>query len=143
MIHIFDQDNILVKHHIKTYNHFITNLLPNIVKDETYNVSIYKNWDKNEKIYYKKYSVSFGKVYISKPVIYENGVGKPMYPFEARMRNLSYEATIFVDVNHKLEIINPKTKEVEIIEYPQLEKIEICKIPIMLKSKLCILSETK
>ena len=49
----FDQDNILVKHHIDTYNHFITNLLPNIIHDETYNVSIYKDWDKDEQIYYK------------------------------------------------------------------------------------------
>ena len=137
----FEQDNILVKHHINTYNHFITNLLPNIINDETYSVSIYKDWDKENQIYYKKYSVNFDKVFISKPVIYENGVSKPMYPYEARMRNLSYDATVFVNINHKLEIIDPKTKEVEVINYPTIEKMEICKIPIMLKSKLCVLSE--
>ena len=44
-------------------------------------------------------------------------VKKQLYPNEARLRNLSYESNIYVDIHHKLETVDPKTMESEITEY--------------------------
>ena len=50
-----------------------------------------------------EYHITFGNVYIGKPGIKENdGKIKMMYPIEARWRNLTYSADIYVDVYQKL-----------------------------------------
>lgn len=139
----FKKKGILVEHHIQSFNHFLTEQLPKIVKEKSHNpVSLYADYDEDNQKYMKEYHVNFGKVYLSKPVIYENnGTTKQMYPNEARLRNLTYSANLYIDIHHKYIEHDPKTGDEEITEYPSLEKFPCGKIPIMLKSKFCVLSE--
>ena len=78
------------------------------------------------------------KIYYGKPLIYENGEQKYMYPNEARLRNMTYGFTIHYDVEIEYEIYDKEGKQ-EVIEAPMLEKVYFGKFPIMLKSNMCIL----
>jgi len=70
------------------------------------------------------YNSSLGKVKIGKPVVVEAGQAPtPHYPFECRLRNLTYSAPI----------------ELEFIENGKSVPVEIGYIPVMVLSDLCLL----
>jgi DNA-directed RNA polymerase II subunit RPB2 len=64
-----------------------------------------------------------------------------MYPNEARLRKLTYGANLYIDIHHKTVKIDPNTGEQDSIIYPTLEKYPCGRMPIMVGSKYCILSE--
>ncbi|MFH0862281.1 MAG: DNA-directed RNA polymerase subunit B'' [Candidatus Altiarchaeota archaeon] len=71
------------------------------------------------------YSLELGKIAIGKPQVNESGQGvEPRYPFECRLRNLTYSAPI----------------NLEFIENGEPVEVEVGHLPVMLKSRLCLLS---
>ena len=78
---------------------------------------------------------------LHQPQIHENnGATKTMYPHEAKLRNFTYASTMNVDI--KIEYIVRNTDEMDTPKtYTKiLPKINIGKMPIMLKSSICVLS---
>ncbi|MFH1404354.1 MAG: DNA-directed RNA polymerase subunit B'' [Candidatus Altiarchaeota archaeon] len=72
-----------------------------------------------------EYSLELGKISVGKPVVNESGQGtEPRYPFECRLRNLTYSAPI----------------NLEFIERGEPVVVEIGHLPVMLKSKICLLN---
>ena len=139
----FKQDNILIDHHLNSFNYFMNNDLQSIVREKDFNpIKIFNKdtWNDEEQLYTETYQIEFGKIYISKPVLNESP-NKPMYPYEARLRKLTYAASLYIDIHHKTVITNPTTGEQEIIHHQTLEKYPCGKMPIMVGSKYCILSE--
>ena len=138
----FKQDNVLVKHHLDSFNHFMHKDMQEIVQEKDFQVKINADWDDELHKYCKTYKVSFGKIQVSKPVIYEtNGKNSQMYPMDARLRNLTYESSLMIDIHHKMVEFDRKTGKEEITSYKPLLKFDCGKIPIMLKSDFCVLSE--
>jgi DNA-directed RNA polymerase II subunit RPB2 len=85
--------------------------------------------------------VQFQNVSIRKPTIFENnGAVTPMYPNDARLRNLTYAAPIYVDL-HVTTTLRDKEKGHEETKVRLLPNIHIGKIPVMVNSKFCQLSE--
>lgn len=86
----------------------------------------------------KRFEIEFGQVYLSKPTMTESdGTTQPMFPNEARLRNLTYAAPLYIDMRKKtLEIDGDDERELEVEE---LSKVFIGKVPIMLRSKFCVL----
>ena len=75
----------------------------------------------------ENFKIKFGKVSIQKPEMIEaDGSRRKIFPIEARLRKLTYSATISVEVN---VYINNTQRESFVTE--------IGKIPVMLKSKFC------
>lgn len=71
--------------------------------------------------------LNFGKVQVGKPIIKEaDGSTRQIYPNEARTRNLTYSAPVWIDVT-------PIFKDVR--EKP--ERVHVADFPIMVKSCLC------
>lgn len=126
----------LVQHQIASYDDFIENLLPKIVKQ--YNpLVIQSNFDNQQNSFKYKYVFNFKQVYYSRPEIHDSGSNPmPMYPNEARLRNYTYSANIYVDIEQ--DIFDETGK---LYESKSIPKYYIGKIPIMLQSKLCILSD--
>ena len=116
--------------------------LQSIIREKDFIVKIFNKdtWNEDLQLYTETYQIEFGKIYISKPVLYDQP-NKPMYPYEARLRKLTYGANIYIDIYHKTIKINPNTEEEEIINHPVLEKYPCGRMPIMVGSKYCILSE--
>lgn len=71
----------------------------------------------------------FGKIRVEKPAIIEaDGAKRKILPVEARTRLLTYAAPVYMEISL---IIDGKERE--------RQEVEICELPVMLKSRLCYL----
>ena len=139
----FKQENVLIDHHIASFNYFMNNQLQSVIKEKDLNqVKIFNkdSWNEELQMYLETYIIEFGKIYVSKPVMYDVP-NKPMYPAEARLRKLTYAGSIYVDIYHRTVTIDPKTGEEIIKEYDKFEKYPFGKMPIMVGSKYCVLTD--
>ena len=86
--------------------------------------------------------VKFQNVSIRKPTIFENnGALTPMYPNDARLRNFTYAAPVYLDMEVTTTLTDPgkDTKETRV---RTLQRVLAGKIPVMVGSKYCLLSES-
>ena len=132
----------LVKHHIDSYNLFFNSQINNIFRENNPLKVRHKQIDNSDDYMYEcdMYlgGINGDKVYIGKPIIYDNNEEKYMYPNEARLRNMNYSASIHIDVDVNIRI---KTDNVTKEENLTLEQIYLGKFPIMVQSDLCILNK--
>jgi len=137
----FRDKKVLVKHQIESYNDFVDNKIQKII-DEFNPVVSYSNFNQDLGKYMTEYHVEFGDISITKPMINDNeSEMKPMYPNDARLRNLTYSTSLTCDVNQRIIRHDAKTSEREVTELPVMKNVSLGKIPIMLQSKYCILSD--
>jgi DNA-directed RNA polymerase II subunit RPB2 len=131
----------LVRHQIESYNDMVNVQLKRtvdmfnpvrIVSDQDYDKEIQKHRLEVE--------VSFSNLYLYRPQIHENtGATKIMFPQEARLRNFTYAAMMTVDMNIKY-IVRTGANQQTII-HKSFPKVQIGKLPIMLKSSICVLTQ--
>ncbi len=125
----FFEEKGLVRQHLDSYNEFIDHGLQEVI-DETGEIKI--------EVPESPYQIKFGRVWILDPVskisgpyITEvDGTKHEIYPLEARFRSLSYAAPIALEMT---PVIDGREQEPELIMIGDL--------PVMLKSKLCFLSQ--
>ena len=90
--------------------------------------------------------VEFANVQIRKPTIFENnGAVTPMYPNDARLRNMTYAAPIYTDIiaTYTMKTYDPKGGEPTIeIRRRTLPHVHVGKIPVMVGSAYCLLFDT-
>ena len=135
----------LVRHQLESYNNFIGHQIAKTI--EMFNpVHIASEQDFNPT--FKKYSleifVTFENFNIYRPQIHENnGAIKLMFPQEARLRNFTYASAMTVDINIKYIVRTGKELENTQTFHKTLSKIHIGKMPIMLKSSICVLNQYK
>ena len=85
--------------------------------------------------------IKFQNVSIRKPTIFENnGALTPMYPNDARLRNLTYAAPVYVDMDITTTMSDPDVGSKE-TRHRTLTRVLAGKIPVMVGSKYCLLSE--
>jgi DNA-directed RNA polymerase II subunit RPB2 len=137
-----DNPNILIRHHLDSYNDFFDNKIYNIFKEKN-PIRIMKDQDETSKEYNLQIEIYIGgkegkKLYFGKPVIFDEYREHFMFPNEARLRNMTYGITLHVDVDIVYKIKKPN-EEYEITE-SSLDKVYFGKFPIMLNSNLCILN---
>jgi len=135
----------LSEHQTQSFDDFIENNIPDIIsqffpmKDFfVEGIELPGTEDKN------KYTIHIDmkNPQISKPIIHENnGKTKLMFPSEARMRNFTYSSTLYVDIH--IDTYIDQENEIIQLQPRVLEKINIGKIPIMVRSKYCILTGNK
>ena len=91
-----------VRHHIESYSYFINTIIP-----ETVTTTVCPGFETDK--YYFNYV--FSNVYIHSPSIIENdGSTTTVYPNDARLRNLTYSAPLFIVIEKTLK--NKTTNEV-------------------------------
>lgn len=136
-----DNPDFLVKHHLTSFNAFMFNNIPQIMRE--YNPSIL-NQEQNDMLI--KCEMYYGgkngdRIYYGKPVIYDADRMHYMYPNEARLRNMTYGVSIHYDVEVVITFEQKNTKKVMNTETVLLESLYLGRFPIMLKSKLCVLNQ--
>ena len=138
----FKQDNILIKHHIDSYDYFLSYQLENIVHEKEFQLRVNNKatYNTEKDMYGETYIVEFGRVSIAKPVL-QDAPNKPMFPSEARIRKLTYSSGIYVDIHHKTVLTDFVTGKVTEIIHQEIPRFSLGKMPIMVGSKFCILSE--
>jgi DNA-directed RNA polymerase II subunit RPB2 len=122
----------LVKHQLESFDELL-NIKINKIISESPPIEIIYNLSSNESILH---TVKFKNAYISKPqVIERDNTIVSLTPNEARLRNLTYESTIFVNIEYKQERVKEDTKT---LISSKTEVINLCNIPIMVGSSYCI-----
>merc|ERR1711935_786053 len=88
--------NLLIKHHIDSFNDFMDVKIEEIVKQ--FNpLSIYNNYNEKTNSYKYEINIEFGQIYFKPPIIHENnGSTITMYPIDARLRNLTYSSSLLI-----------------------------------------------
>ena len=87
-------------------------------------------------------SVEFENVSIRKPTIFENnGSIQPMMPNDARLRNLTYAAPLYVDVRVKTTCIDNTQNGLKQVKCRIFPNVHLGKIPVMIGSKYCLLRD--
>lgn len=135
----------LVRHQIESYNHFINYQIQRTI--QMFNpVIVHSENDYIEALdkYMLDVQISFHNFKLYPPVIHENnGATKPMMPCEAKLRNFTYASTMTVDIKIDFHVRQPTADNPDAIRTvtKTLPKINIGKMPIMLKSSICSMSE--
>ena len=135
----------LVRHQLESYNHFINVQIQRTI--QMFNpVVIHSENDfvAEHNQYFLEVVIQFDNFKLYPPQIHENnGATKNMLPQEAKLRNFTYASTMTVDVNIEYIIRNTENMNTPKIIKKVLPKINIGKIPIMVKSSICILTQNK
>ncbi|MCW4017677.1 MAG: DNA-directed RNA polymerase subunit B [Candidatus Bathyarchaeota archaeon] len=129
LLKTFFNEKGLVRQHLDSYNEFIDHGLQEVV-DEVAEIPI--------EVPENPYKVKLGQIWvidpqsrISGPYATEvDGTKHEIYPMEGRLRNLSYAAPIALEMT---PVVDGREQDTELVY--------IGNIPVMLKSKLCFLSQ--
>ena len=133
----FDQKNILINHQITSYNYYVDEIIPKII-NQYFPIIINFSDDIQESI--ESIELSITNLKIREPLLIENnGCSNLMTPNIARERNSTYLSSIIVDFVSKITI--KENGEKVQLKSKTIPNIVIGKIPIMVKSKYCILNE--
>lgn len=122
---------VLVKHHIDSFNQFIEEIIPSILQSGTNVIS--EKATENKII---RYRLTFDDLGI-KPPMNDNDEGL-LYPLDAIQKNLSYSSKYTATVTQWQDIVDISTgvTETNMIGTPEKD-VPIAKIPIMIGSKYC------
>jgi len=133
----------LVRHQIESYNHFVNfQILRTIQMFNPVNIRSENDYVAENGQYMLETFVSFENFRLYPPQIHENnGATKLMLPQEARLRNFTYSSNMTVDLNIQYVIRNTDKMDSPKIINKTLTKINIGKMPIMLKSSICVLTQ--
>lgn len=118
LVDCFFETNALSQHQIDSYNIFIENNIQSIINNIG-NIDLSKDDIVDG-------SIEFGKISVNLPIHTEaDGQVTQITPHEARLRNLTYSSSLFIDITYKSK------NNVEVFN-----KCFIGKIPIMIKSNV-------
>ena len=129
LLKTFFNEKGLVRQHLDSYNEFIDHGLQEVV-DEVAEIPI--------EVPESPYKVKLGQIWVIDPqsritgpyATEVDGTKHEIYPMEARLRNLAYSAPIALEMT---PVVDGREQDTELVY--------IGNIPVMLKSKLCFLSQ--
>ena len=133
----------LVRHQLESFNNFINIQIQRTI--DMFNpvkICSENDYDKQSGKYSLEIFITFENFHLYRPQIHENnGASKLMFPQEARLRNFTYAASMTIDMNIKYIVRSGDNLENSQTFYKILPKIHIGKLPIMLKSSVCVLNQ--
>ena len=135
----------LVRHQLESYDNFVNyQIIKTIEMFNPVHIASEHDYDANSKKYSLEIFITFDNFNLYRPQIHENnGAIKLMFPQEARLRNFTYASAMTVDMNIKYVIRNGENLENCQTLYKTLPNIHIGKLPIMVRSSICVLNQYK
>lgn len=114
----------VVRHQIESYDNFMTISLPHIVQESS-EIFLRSNGE--------CHSVSLCNVSVQRPMVQEHdGYERPILPFLARLRSVTYAASVMVDVVHDIYGPDKTHKERRVFR-----EVLLCRLPVMVGSMYC------
>ncbi|THH02572.1 hypothetical protein EW026_g324 [Hermanssonia centrifuga] len=152
VISSFFEQKGLVRQQLDSFDEFVQNTMQELV-DENADL-ILDQADQHtghESDVTRRYEIKFGQIYLSRPTVTEaDGSVVPVFPQEARLRNLTYSAPLYIEMKKRVllgredpdSLTGDMIWEQEQDESPEdTRKVWIGKVPIMLRSTFCILHD--
>ena len=135
----------LIEHQIESYNDFIEYQVPRTISMfNPIHISSEQDFNKELNKYRLEMYVTCENFNIARAKIHEiNGATKNMFPQEARNRNFTYAGDMTIDLNIQFVVRSGQMLEQTHTFNKVLSNIHIGKMPIMLKSSICILEHYK
>lgn len=143
VINAYFDEHGLVRQQLQSYNEFVSVTMQRLVDESPDIVLIAEDQyvpgrdapDENTKVVIK-----FGQLRVSKPNFTENNAeAGTLYPNQARLRNLTYSTLLYCDVTKTtVRLVDRETGEEEAVS-EEPEKIFIGRVPVMLRSRFCLL----
>jgi DNA-directed RNA polymerase II subunit RPB2 len=129
------EENNLVKHHIDSFDHFIDTIIPEIIDENRTIEQEATNTIDGVNI---KCKITFGSIFLDSPQFIESdGKINKYSPMDARLRGLTYQAPLYIDIVKIIRKTNLETLEEK--EEEKKETILLDWIPVMLQSSYCML----
>lgn len=128
----------LVKHLIDSYNDFVSQKLEDIIIG--FNpIEVYNGYNQETDSFKNIISIEITNPTLANPIINEkDGSTKLMTPSDARNRNFSYMSVLSATLTITIKSLNIDTNQYN-IEVKKMNNIPLGKLPIMVRSKYCIL----
>lgn len=127
----------LVSQQLDSYNDFVTTTMQEIIdSNPTITVQAIPTAGNEENVQ-KKITIKFGQIYLTRPPVHTEMDGKTtqLLPNEARLRDLTYSAPLFIDVTKK------EVNENGSMNVQDFKKVFIGELPVMLRSSYCALNK--
>jgi len=134
-----------VRHQLESYNNFVGyQITKTIDMFNPVHIVSEQDFDPVSKKHALEILITFENFQIYRPQIYENnGAIKLMFPQEARLRNFTYASATTIDIHIKYIVRNGPNLDNMQTHYKTIPKVHIGKLPIMLKSNICVLNQYK
>ena len=136
-----DNPNNLVAHHLESYNSFFNKDINRVFRENN-PIRFIEREDESKQSEHRNEALLYlggkdgSKIYLGKPIIYDDNNAHFMYPNDARLRNMTYGTTVHYDVEVDFIYYVGDEKKTHSIT---LDNIYLGRFPIMLQSDLCIL----
>ena len=144
VINAFFQENGLVSQQINSFNSFISNTIQEIVEEvgkivvkptKQYRPGKFAEYEgKTHEMVFKQLHVFHNPTFRDQARHYYN-----ITPSDARLRDLTYESELYMDVHYVNYSYNDECEKV-IHNEESVGRIPIGKIPLMVRSKYCVLA---
>ncbi|MCJ1437412.1 DNA-dependent RNA polymerase II [Xylographa pallens] len=169
VISAFFETKGLVSQQLDSFDEFVTTTMQEMVEENsllTLDQNAPQTDDDTDPIVLRRYEIKFGSIMLSKPAMTEgDGSTAAMSPAEARLRNLTYSSPLYLEMTKKVSVARERVAEVsddgldpEHQKQPgetylhwenedggddeqEVIKVFVGKLPIMLKSKYCLLAD--
>ena len=134
-----DCTNNIVRHQIESFNEFIDKQLIQIIQGFN-SIQVCHNYNQQLGNFKYKIYLNILKPSLAKPVYQTtDGTQMLMTPHLARMNNLTYASNLYVDIHVITDVINDDN--VTERKENTIHNVCIGKIPLMVRSKACVLSQ--
>ena len=158
--HFVDNERVWTKHQVDTYDDVFLNQIPKIMKqfnpiilqptgnDDKINlhdelrIYVGAKLNENNEIIYENAIKSAHSVIRTTTLTSENNVkeiNRPLYPNECRLRNLTYETSLFTSI--VIQYTTDYTAQNIEYNYHTIDNIHMGNVPVMLHSMHCILRD--
>ncbi len=133
-------EHFFTKHHLDSFHEFIYESIPYTIS--TLNPIQTLKKDESGNLQYEINVYVGGRdgreTFLAKPTLFEDGTHRPLYPNEARLRDITYASDLFVNVLVEyIDFTDGRGKKTE----RKFEMVQIASIPILLHSRICALYE--
>ncbi|UYV82440.1 POLR2B [Cordylochernes scorpioides] len=137
VISAYFEDKGLVRQQLESFDEFIQMSVQRIVEDTPpIELESESRHEAGSVEIPDRYSLTFKQIYLSKPTHWEkDGAPTVVMPNEARLRDLTYSAPLYMDILKTVYRDGQDPREVV------HSKVFIGKIPIMLRSSFCLLNQ--
>lgn len=120
VINSFFEEKGLVGQQLDSFNEFVSNTMQEVVDESPEIVVKPENQHTggagafDEEFERKEYRIKFGQIYLSKPSATEpDGETITLFPKEARLRNLTYSAPMYINVTQSVHTTTAEGEELE------------------------------
>lgn len=106
VISSFFEQKGLVRQQLDSFDEFVQNTMQELV-DENKDMMLHQapQHSGNDEGISRRYEIQFGQIYLSRPTVTEaDGSVVPIFPQEARLRNLTYSAPLYIEMKKRVFI---------------------------------------